>query len=347
VIRVGDRTIGHGQPCFIVGEAGVNHNGDVELARRLIDACVAASVDAVKFQTFIADALVVPGTPKAEYQIETTFTEESQLEMLRRLELSQAAYRGLMAECRGLGILFMSTPFDEDSADCLADLGVEIFKIGSGELTNLGFLSHVARKGRPVIVSTGMASLSEVKTALDTIQKAGNREVVLLHCVSAYPAAPADANLRAMQTMAAAFGVPVGYSDHHLGIEVALAAVALGACVIEKHVTLDRNLPGPDHRASLEPDELAGLVRGIRSVESALGHGRKEPAASEVATAAVVRRSLVAACDIRAGSRLTTEMVAVRRPGSGLPPAMRERVVGLVAKQDIPAGALLRIEMLA
>jgi N-acetylneuraminate synthase len=345
-IWVGDRAVGHGQPCFIVGEAGVNHNGDVELARRLVDVAVTAGVDAVKFQTFTADRLVTPGAPKADYQLETTAPEESQLEMLRRLELSPEAHRHLMARCARHGVFFMSTPFDEQSADFLVELGVEIFKIGSGEITNLSFLSHVAAKGKPMIVSTGMADLSEVEIALETIGKAGNRDVVLLHCVSNYPADPADANLRAMQAMATAFGLPVGYSDHHLGTEVAMAAVALGACVIEKHFTLDRSLPGPDQRASVEPGELAALVRGIRTVESALGHGRKEPAASEAATAAVVRKSLVAARHIPAGSRLTEDMIAVRRPGNGLPPAMRDHVVGLVAKQDIPAETVLSLEML-
>src|SRR5574341_1088394 len=346
-IRLSSRVIGHGYPCFVVAEAGVNHNGDLKLARQLVDMAVESRADAVKFQTFRAERLVTPLAPKANYQQETTGASESQFEMLRRLELSNEAHRELMSYCQQRGILFMSTPFDEESADFLDGLGMVVFKIPSGELTNLPLLAHVARKGKPMIVSTGMSTLSEVKTAVHAIGKAGNRDLVLLQCVSSYPASPADANLRAMQTMATEFNVPVGYSDHTSGIEVALAAVALGACVIEKHFTLDRTLPGPDQRASLEPDELATMIRGIRVVEAALGHGRKEPATSEVNTAAVARKSLVAARDIPAGATLTEELIAIKRPGIGLPPTMRRHILGLRAKQDIPAGALLTLEMLA
>jgi sialic acid synthase SpsE len=266
--------------------------------------------------------------------------------MVKRLELSFEAFRELYDYCQTKGILFISTPFDEDSADFLIDLDVAVLKIPSGEITNLPFLTHVARKGKPLIVSTGMSSLGEVETAVRTIEATGNHNFALLHCVSNYPAIPADVNLRAMHTMSTAFGVPVGYSDHTLGIEVSLAAVALNACVIEKHFTLDCTLPGPDHKASLKPDELAALVRGIRTVEAALGHGRKEPAASEASTAAVARKSLVAARDIPAGTILTEELIAIKRPGTGLPPAMREYLVGRAARVKVPAGSLLTLEML-
>ncbi|MCC7449922.1 MAG: N-acetylneuraminate synthase family protein, partial [Anaerolineae bacterium] len=249
--------------------------------------------------------------------------------------------------CQDHNVLFMSTPFDEGGADFLAKLGVTVFKIPSGEITNLPFLAHVARLGKPLIVSTGMSRLGEVETAVETIRQAGNEAMVLLHCVSSYPADPADANLRAMHTMATAFGLPVGYSDHTLGTAVALAAAALGACVIEKHFTLDRTLPGPDHQASLEPAELATLIRGIRTVEAALGSGNKVPAASEQNTADVARRSLVAAQDIPAGMALTEAMIAVKRPGTGLPPAMRPYLVGRRARTDIPAGSLFTLDMLA
>jgi sialic acid synthase SpsE len=224
-------------------------------------------------------------------------------------------------------------------------MGVPVYKIPSGEITNLPFLAHVARKDRPMIVSTGMAYLSEVEAAVRGIREAGNRHLVLLHCVSNYPADPQDVNLRAMLTMAAAFSVPVGYSDHTPGIEVPLAAVALGACVIEKHLTLDRSLPGPDHQASVEPRELAAMVRGIRIVEAALGHGRKEPAASEANTASVARRSLVAARDLPAGSKLTEDMIAILRPGTGLPPAMRQHLAGLTLLVDVSSGSLFSLEM--
>lgn len=346
VIDIAGHKVGVGRSCFIVAEAGVNHNGSLEMARRLVDVAVRAGVNAVKFQTFKAERLVTGDAPKAKYQMETTGAVESQYEMLRRLELSSETHRNLMAYCQQQGLLFMSTPFDEESADFLAGLGMVVFKIPSGEITNLPFLAHVARKGKPMIVSTGMANLGEVEAAVKTIENAGNQDLVLLHCVSYYPADPADVNLYAMRTMATAFGVPVGYSDHTLGIEVALAAVALGACVIEKHFTLDRSLPGPDHRASLEPDELAALVQGIRTVEAALGHGRKEPAISEMDTAAVARKSLVAARDIPAGTALSEELIAVKRPGTGLPPAMRPYLVGRAVRVSIPAGALLKLEML-
>lgn len=346
-ITVGERRVGPDEPVFIIVEAGVNHNGSLEMARRLVDVAVQAGADAVKFQTFKAEKVISPQAPKAVYQLQTTDIGESQLDMVKRLELSFDDFRELYVYCQDRGTLFMSTPFDEDSADLLDELGVSVFKIGSGEITNWPFLEYVATKGKPITLSTGMSYLSEVDEAVRVIRNAGCDQLVLLHCVSNYPADPADANLRAMRTLETAFGVPVGYSDHTLGIEVAIAAVALGACVIEKHFTLDRNLPGPDHRASLEPDELAALVRGVRTAEAALGHGRKEPAASEVNTAAAARRSLVAARDIPAGTTLTEELIAIKRPGIGLPPAMRSHLVGRHVRMLVPAGALLTLEMLA
>ena len=345
-VEIAGHRIGPGQPCFIIAEAGVNHNGNFDLAQQMVEVAARCGADAVKFQTFKAERLVAPNAPKAGYQLRATLTDESQFEMLRRLELSAAAHRELMHHCQKQGLLFMSTPFDEESADLLQDLGVALFKIPSGEITNLPFLAHVGCKGRPMIVSTGMSSLEEVAAAVRTIEEAGNRDLILLHCVSDYPANPADANLRAMSTMSETFHVPVGYSDHTPGIEVALAAVAMGACVIEKHFTLERNLPGPDHRASLEPGELAALVRGIRIVEAALGHGRKEPAASEASAAAVARRSIVAAHDIPAGARLTGDMLTIKRPGTGLAPAMRSHLVGRIAAQDIPTNTILTWEMI-
>lgn len=346
-IEIAGRRIGPGERCFVIAEAGVNHDGSVETARRLVDAAAAAGADAVKFQTFKADRLVTASAPKAAYQTASTPADEGQHAMLRRLELSADAHRALVAACRERNIAFMSTPFDEDSADLLAELGVPAFKIGSGELTNLPFLVHVAKKGRPLIVSTGMATLSEVEAALHAVAEARNGQVVLLHCVSNYPADPADVNLRAMATMTRAFGVPVGYSDHTTGLEIAIAAVALGACVIEKHFTHDRTAPGPDHRASLEPAELAALVRGIRATEASLGHGRKEPAPSEAATALVARRSLVVAKAVRAGTVLTEDLIAIKRPGTGLPPAMRHWVIGRRVAKDLAADTVLTLDMLS
>jgi sialic acid synthase SpsE len=265
--------------------------------------------------------------------------------MLKRLELPEMAWAGLREYCTACGVGFLSSPFDEVSADFLAALGVDALKIPSGELTNLPYLSHVAPLGLPLIVSTGMADLEETTRAVETIREAGNPPLALLHCVSAYPAPAEACNLRVLETLGSRFGVPVGWSDHTLGNEVALAAVALGACIVEKHFTLDRSLPGPDHAASLEPREFADLVAGIRKVESALGSADKRPAAVETETAAVARKSLVALRGLAAGERLTGEDVAARRPGTGIPPAERDRYVGRRLRVDVAAGTLLAPDM--
>ena len=346
-IELARHKVGPGNPCFIIGEAGVNHNGSLEMAKQLVDVAVEARVDAVKFQTFKAEKVVSSHAPKAAYQKSTTNPAESQLEMGRRLELPYEAFRELQAYCDQCGVLFMSTPFDEDSVDFLDNISVPVFKIPSGEVINHPFLKYVARKGKPLIMSTGMSYLSEVDEAVRAVWNAGNEQLVLLHCVSNYPADPADVNLRAIQTMAAAFQVPIGYSDHTLGIQVALAAVALGACVIEKHFTLDRDLPGPDHRASLEPTELRAMIDGIRKVEQALGNGRKMPASSEEDTRRVARRSLVAAQDILAGTALTAELIVIKRPATGLPPAILRYILGRHARINIPSGMPIDLSMLS
>jgi len=331
----------------IIAEAGVNHNGDPALALRLIDVAAEAGADCVKFQTFRADKLAAESAPKAAYQTAATPAGESQLAMLRRLELPESAWSAIAARCAQRGIEFLSTPFDADSADLLQRLGVRRFKISSGEVTNLPFLAHVARYGKPVLLSTGMADLDEVRAALTTLTGAGSGPVTLLHCVTDYPADPADVNLQAMGTMRREFGTAVGWSDHTLGNEIAFAAVALGASVIEKHFTLDRSLPGPDHAASLDPGQLAALVQGVRKIEAALGDGKKAPTARELANRSVVRRSLVAAIDIRQGAAITEAMIALRRPGNGLPPSDRPSLIGRRATRDIPAGTLLSREMLS
>jgi N-acetylneuraminate synthase len=316
------------------------------MALRLVDSAAEAGADIVKFQTFKSEQVVSPVAPKAEYQVQTTGASESQLEMVKKLELPPEAFRQIQRRCVERGITFMSTPFDRDSVDLLEDLGVVAFKIGSGELTNLPFLSYVAAKGKPMILSTGMANLEEVAVAVNAVRAAGNRDLVILHCVSNYPAAPSSVNLRAMKTLEEEFGVPVGYSDHTEGIAVPIAAASLGACVIEKHFTLDRSLPGPDHRASLEPNELRAMVWAIRTVEAALGDGIKRPAAEELNTAAVARRSLVAARDLEAGTVLAENMIAIRRPGTGLPPANLPQLIGRRLRQNLPAGNLFTLEML-
>jgi|SRR5271165_336018 len=345
-VFIGMRAVGPELPCLVIAEAGVNHNGSLDMALRLVDAAVEAGADIVKFQTFKSEEVVTPLAPKANYQVQNTGATESQLDMIRKLELPDDSFRAIQGYCREGGIGFLSTPFDHRSADLLEELGVEAFKIPSGEITNHPLLIHIARKGKPLIVSTGMSNLQEVAAALEVIYAAGNMELVLLHCVSNYPAAPANVNLRAMKTLEQRFSVPVGYSDHTEGISIPLGAAALSACIVEKHFTLDRKLPGPDHRASLEPQELAMMVQGIRDVQSALGDGVKRAVAEELSTAAVARRSLVAAQDLHAGTVLTESMVAIRRPGTGLPPSDLTRVLGRQLKQDIPAGHLFTLEML-
>jgi N,N'-diacetyllegionaminate synthase len=346
-IEIAGRVVGEGQPCFIIAEAGVNHNGDVNLAKQLIDAAVDAGADAVKFQTFKAENVVSPIAPKADYQLKTTAQNESQLEMVRVLELSPDDHFQIKEHCADRNILLISTPFDEGSVDLLDDLDIPAFKVGSGEITNSPLLKYIAQKDKPVILSTGMSYLAEVDEAVRLIQAAGNGQIILLHCVSNYPAKPEDINLRAMLTMANAFQVPVGYSDHTLGHAVALAARALGACLIEKHLTLDSTLPGPDQLASLEPAEFKKMVSGIHDIEKALGHGRKIPSASEANTAKVARRSLIASSDIPAGTTLSTEMIAVKRPGDGIPPAMLPYIIGRTVLYPIEAGTVITLELLA
>lgn len=344
--KIGTSTIGPGQPCFIIAEAGVNHNGSLETALKLVETAARAGANAVKFQTFHSERVVVRTAPKAAYQKAATGAMESQYEMIQRLELSDEAYIKISACAKANHIEFLSTPFDFESADFLEKIGVPAFKLPSGEVTNLPFLEHVGRKGRPIILSTGMSSLGEVEDALAALSASGNRAVALLQCVSNYPAAPDDSNLRCMQTLEQAFNVPVGYSDHTLGNEVAFAAVALGACIIEKHFTLDRSLPGPDQQASATPDELRMLIEGIRKVEAALGDGRKTRRPSEEDTAAVARRSIVLNRDLPAGTLLSRDVLAILRPGTGLPPRLLPLVLGRKLRVDVKAGALLELGML-
>jgi len=340
------RRIGHAEPCFVIAEAGVNHNGNFGLALELIDVAAAGGADAVKFQLFQADRLVTRDAPTADYQRAAIGGSETQYDMLKRLELNAGSFRGLAEHCKACGLLFLATPFDEESADALEAMEVTAFKIGSGDLTNHRLLDHVARKRRPMIVSTGMSTLTEVETAVAVIRATGNPDLVLLHCVTQYPAPAEAVNLNAMATMAATTGLPVGYSDHTQGAAVAIAAVALGACVIEKHFTVDRELPGPDHRASGEPAELREMIRMIRTVERALGDGRKAPAVGEAAVAAVVRRSIVAAHDIPAGATLEGDDLTLRRPGTGMPPSQLPYLLGRRTKTRIETGELLSPDML-
>lgn len=344
---------------YIIAEAGVNHNGSLEMARQLIEVAVAAGADAVKFQTFKAEKVISRFAHKAEYQKQTTDRRENQLEMVRKLELDPVAHEQLFACCRGKKIEFISTPFDLDSVDLLVRLGVSRLKIPSGEITNAPLLLRIAQTGLPVIMSTGMSTLGEVEAALgvlafgylgrdvkpslDNFQRAlgepeGQRilkeRVTLLHCTTEYPAPFEDVNLRAMHTMATAFGLPVGYSDHTSGISVPLAAVACGATVIEKHFTLNKDLPGPDHQASLDPQELREMIRGIRQVEAALGSNYKLPAPSELKNREIVRRSLVAVHRIRRGERFSENNLTSKRPGTGVSPMQYWDWLGKEAERD-------------
>ncbi len=333
--------IGPDSPCFIIAEAGVNHNGSMDIAMRLIDEAVLAGADAVKFQMFKADKLVARSAPKAEYQMQTTDIDESHYDMLCRLELNAECHQKLINYCQQKGILLLSTPFDEESADELDLLGMPAFKVPSGEVINLPFLQYLAAKGKPILMSTGMANLQEVAEAVEVIRNSGNPPLALLQCLTNYPADPAEINLCAMDTMTKAFNIPVGYSDHVQTNEIAFAAVARGAKILEKHFTLDRGLPGPDHKASLEPEELKALIKGVRSVESALGDGVKRPAASEADIAKVARKSLVAKKDLKQGTVLCREMLIAKRPGTGISPAMLPWVVGLRLNRDVAKDSLI------
>ncbi len=334
-VKIGNKLIGEDEPCFIIAEAGVNHNGEVSLARKLIDIAREAGVDAVKFQTFRAEQVITRDARKAAYQMKTTDAEESQYEMIRKLELSEEAFKDLFAYAEKKGVIFLSSPFDNESVDLLNRLGVPAFKIASGEITNFPLLRYIAKKGKPIILSTGMATLVEVEEALATIQMEGADDIVLLHCVSSYPAKIEDTNLRAMETLKHNFKLPTGLSDHTLGITIPIAAVALGACVIEKHFTMDKKLSGPDHRASLEPDELKQMVVAIRDVEKAKGDGLKQPTRDEEENREAVRRSLVAKVDIPEGTIITEEMLAAKRPAIGIEPKYMGKIVGATAKVAI------------
>ncbi len=344
-VRIGEHAVGPGNPCLVVAEAGVNHNGDFETALRLVDAAAAAGADAVKFQSFSAEDLVTASAGKASYQVETTGTGGGQLAMLKALELDPGEHARLKAHCEGAGLLYLCTPYDLRSIDRTDALDVAAFKIASTDTTNLPFLRYLARKGRPVILSTGMCTLGEVEMAVDTLRQGGlDRDIVLLQCTAEYPAPLADINLRAMRTMEQAFFCPVGFSDHTRGVVAATWAVALGACMVEKHFTLSRAMEGPDHRASLEPDELQRLVKMVREVEMALGSGRKEVMPSEAANKEKMQKSLVITRDIGAGEKITARDLACKRPGSGLPPSWFDRVVGRRIARDLAADSLLTMD---
>lgn len=356
-----------GEKTFIIAEAGVNHNGSIDFARQLIDIAADAGADAVKFQTFKADEIISKSAPKAAYQLNNTDTDESQLDMIRKLELSESEHHLLYEYCKQKGIHFISTPFDSESLKFLVnELNLPYIKIASGEITNAPFLLQIARTGKPIILSTGMSTLGEVEMALSVlafgylssnqepslkvfkeayISKEGQdvlkNKVSLLHCTTEYPASYEDINLRAMQTMVAAYGLPVGLSDHTEGYAVAIAAVALGAKVVEKHFTLGKNMPGPDHKASLEPGELFDMVIAIRQVEKAMGSSLKTPSVSELKNLLIARKSLVAAAPIKKGNLFTKNNISIKRPGDGIPPLWYWNILGKSADRDYKTDQLI------
>lgn len=328
---------------FIIAEAGVNHNGSIELAKKLIDVASESGADAVKFQTFKAEKLVSKHAQKADYQKETTDKNESQFEMIKKLELDSDTHKELMAYCKTKNIMFLSTPFDHDSIELLNDLGLEIFKIPSGEITNLPYLRYIGKLDKKVILSTGMTDIGEIEDALDVLIAAGTKKenITVLHANTEYPTPMEDVNLKAMVTIGNTFDIAFGYSDHTLGIEVDIAVVALGACCIEKHFTLDKTMEGPDHKASLEPDELKAMVKAIRNIELALGSCVKKPSKSEIPNMKIARKSIVAKMDIKKGELLSENNLAIKRPGNGINPMRWDEIVGSIATKDYKEDELI------
>lgn len=332
-----------GNRALIIAEAGVNHNGSAELAHKLIDAAYKAGADVVKFQTARPELVISRFAPKAEYQKATTGSGESQLEMCKKIMLRYEDHKGLKEHCERLDIKFLSTPFDLESIAFLEELGCDIWKAPSGEITNLPYLIKIAETRKPIILSTGMSCMEEIAAAIDLLNAHGAGEITLLHCTTEYPAPFEDVNLRTMETMRQRFGLKVGYSDHTPGIEIPVAAVAMGACIIEKHFTLDRNMEGPDHKASLEPDELAAMVKAIRNVEAALGDGIKRPSPSEIKNIPIARKSIVAKKKILKGERLTEENITTKRPGNGISPMRWNEVLGSSAIRDFDIDEIIEI----
>jgi N,N'-diacetyllegionaminate synthase len=328
---------------FIIAEAGVNHNGSIDLAKKLIDVASDSGADAVKFQTFKAERLVSKSADKADYQKKTTDAKESQFDMIKKLELDLDTHKELISYCKTKNIMFLSTPFDQDSIKLLDDLGLEIFKIPSGEITNLPYLRDIGKLGKKIILSTGMSDIGEIEDALDILIDSGTKKenITILHANTMYPTPMEDVNLKAMQTIGNTFDITFGYSDHTLGIEVDIAAVAMGAGVIEKHFTLDKMMEGPDHKASLEPNELKAMVEAIRNIEIALGSGIKKPSKSEMPNMQIARKSIVANVNIKKGEIFTQKNITIKRPGNGINPMRWDDIIGTIAQKDYEIDELI------
>jgi N,N'-diacetyllegionaminate synthase len=343
-IKIGNKLIGEKQPCFIIGEAGVNHNGKLSIAKKLVDVAVDAGVDAVKFQTFTAETLVTKEASIAPYAQRAIGREMKQQQLIEKLELAYKDFRILKTYCDTKGIIFLSTPHSFDAIDFLEDI-VPAYKFGSGDITNTPALQHAAKKGKPMVLGTGMATLQEIKHAVYSIRAKKNTQIILLHCTTSYPCPLEDVNLRAMLTLKNTLGCLVGYSDHSLGTLVPIMAVALGASVLEKHFTLDKKLPGPDHQASLEPRALKQMVTDIRNVETVLGSYEKKPTKSEMQIMKLVRKSIVANQDIKRGTTIKNHMLSIKRPGIGLKPDELKKIIGKKAKRSMVKDELLRLNM--
>lgn len=345
MVSIQKHKIGEGQRCFIIAEAGVNHNGEMVLAKKLIDAAHKAGADAIKFQTFVTGNLVTGTAGKAAYQTEHNPGTSSQFEMLQKLELSEKNFSELSRYAKKKGILFLSTAFDLESIGILSRIGVPAFKIPSGEITNLPYIKEIATRHKPVILSTGMSTVGEIQEAVSCLRENGCSDIILLHCTTSYPAPVSSVNLRVIASLREQFGIPVGYSDHTEGIVIPIAATALGACILEKHLTLDRNLPGPDHMASLEPGDFTRMVKAVREVEYALGTGEKQLQECERENRLIARKSIVAALTIPAGTRLTPAMLAIKRPGTGIEPKFLEQVIGKHARSKIKMDSVISWDM--
>ena len=344
-VRIGDKSVGDDEPCYIIAEVGVNHNGDIELAMKMIDAAKLAGADAVKFQTFKSEGVTTGSVGMADYQKENIGKGESQLKMLKELELDYSAFPKLEEYCNKKGITFLSTPHSFDAIDFLDSL-VPAHKVGSGDLTNIPALESLAQKGKPVLISTGMATIEEVEEAVEAVRGSGNQQIVLLQCISNYPSSLQEQNLMTIKTLRKKFDVLTGFSDHTVGTTASLVAVTLGACLIEKHFTLDQSLPGPDHKASIEPDELKLLIELIRDVEASLGDGIKRPTEDEQKTSAIARKSLVARIDIPQGETIKRDMIDIKRPQTGLRPKRLKDIIGKKTKVDIQKDDVLTEDMI-
>lgn len=346
ILKIGRKQIGEKFPVFIIAEAGVNHNGSLAMAKKLVEAAKKAGADAVKFQTFKSEDLVTQSADMAQYQQKNTGKKESQLLMLKKLKLKNQDFIVLKKYCDQKNIMFLSTAHTKDAINFLNPL-MPAFKVASGDLTNIPFLQSVAKKKKPLIVSTGMANLEEIKEAVTAIKKTGNNKIILLHCTTNYPCPLEDVNLRAMLTLKKEFNIPVGYSDHTKGFWVSAMAVAMGAEILEKHFTLDKNLPGPDHKASLEPKELKEMVCRVREVEKILGSGIKKPTESEKKIVLIVRKSIIAKRYILRGQKITKDMLVIKRPGNGIEPKHFNKIIGKKAKKNIKKESLIRQDQLS